>query len=73
MWKRLSGLLSVVKILRAGVGAAVGNAAAAGVADGYLADRALVAGDGQHLHLGGVAGMSAMAICTRWVTMARSL
>ena len=54
-----SRLLSVVKILRAGVGATVGNAAAAGVADGYLADRALVAGDGQHLHLGGVAGMSA--------------
>ena len=54
-----SRLLSVVKILRAGVGAAVGNAAAAGVADGYLADRALVAGDGQHLHPGGVAGMSA--------------
>ena len=54
-----SRLLSVVKILRAGVGATVGNAAAAGVADGYLADRALVAGDEQHLHLGGVAGMSA--------------
>lgn len=57
--KAASRLLSVVKILRAGVGATVGNAAAAGVADGYLADRALVAGDGQHLHLGGVAGMSA--------------
>ena len=47
------------RTLGAGVGAAVGNAAAAGVADGHLADGALVAGDGQHLHLGGVAGMAA--------------
>ena len=45
--------------LGARIGAAVGNAAAACVADGHLAHRALVTGNGQHLHLGGVAGVSA--------------
>ncbi len=46
-------------VLRAGVHAVVGDAAAAGLGDGDAVHRALVAGDGQHLHHVGVARVAA--------------